>query len=111
MKTQIHSILTIAATMTVLSGCNTTPLTTSLQPMAVSYAVTRARFDLNCPTATGSVLSSETVQPVLNGPLMNGTERAQFTVGVSGCDKRETIVVLCAQGGDGCFAADGQRGN
>jgi hypothetical protein len=106
MKAQIHSILTITA-MTVLSGCNTTPLTTSLQPMAVDFAVKRARFDLNCPAATGSVLSSETVQPALNGPLMMGTERAQFTVGVTGCGKRETVVVLCAQGGNGCFAADG----
>lgn len=93
--------------MLAIAACNTTPLTTQLQPMALDYAVKRARFDLNCPTATGSVLSSETVQPVLNGPLMMGTERAQFTIGVQGCGQRETIVAICAQGGNGCFAGDG----
>jgi len=98
----------IAVLMTV-SACNTTPLTTQMQPMAVSYALQRARFDMNCPTATGTVLSSETVQPALNGPLMMGNQRAQYTVGVTGCGQRQTLVVLCAQGGDGCFAANGNN--
>ncbi len=106
MNPQLCKLFPAAALLTV-AACNTTPLTTTLQPMALDYAVKRARFDLNCPTATGSVLSSETVQPVLNGPLMMGTERAQFTIGVQGCGQRETIVAICAQGGDGCFAADG----
>jgi hypothetical protein len=108
MKTLLCMMLPIAA-LTTLSACNTTPLTTQLQPMAINYALQRARFDMNCPTATGTVLSSETVQPVLNGPLMMGTQRAQYTIGVSGCDQRQTIVVICAQGGDGCFAANGNN--
>jgi hypothetical protein len=37
-----------------------------------------------------------------------GPERAQYTIGVTGCDQRKTFVVLCAQGSDGCFAANGQ---
>jgi hypothetical protein len=106
MNTLTRMAMPIAVLMTV-SACNTTPLTTQLQPTALSYALQRARFDMNCPTATGTVLSSETVQPVLNGPLMMGNQRAQYTVGVSGCGQRQTLVVLCAQGGDGCFAADG----
>jgi len=40
-------------------GCNTVPLTTTLQPTALDYALKRARFDMNCPSATGSVLTSE----------------------------------------------------
>jgi hypothetical protein len=102
-----HKLLPIAA-MVVLAGCNTTPLTTQLQPQALQYALQRARFEMNCPAATGTVLSSENVQPALNGPLMMGTERAQYTIGVTGCGNRETLVVICAQGGNGCFAADGR---
>jgi hypothetical protein len=105
MKTQLRRILGIAAVVAI-SGCQTVPLTTQLQPMALDFALKRARFDMNCPTATGSVLSSETVQPVLNGPrMMGGPERAQYTIGVTGCDQRQTLQVICAQGGDGCFVA------
>jgi hypothetical protein len=108
MKTLLCVMIAIAVLISV-SACTTTPLTTQLQPMAVSYALQRARFAMNCPTATGTVLSSETVQPVLNGPLMMGTQRAQYTIGVTGCGQRQTLVVLCAQGGDGCFAANGNN--
>jgi hypothetical protein len=34
-----------------------------------------------------------------------GVERAEYTIGVSGCGERKTFVVLCPEGGDGCFAA------
>ncbi len=90
------------------SGCTTTPLTTTKEPMALDFALKRARFEMNCPGATGSVLSSETIEPPRTaGPRLQGVERAQFTVGVSGCEKRETLVVICADGADGCFAAEG----
>jgi hypothetical protein len=107
MKAKLHRVFPVAA-MVAVAACNTTPLTTTLQPMALDYAVKRARFDMNCPAATGTVISSETVQPVLNGPAMMGTQRAQFTIGVQGCGQRQTLVAICAQGGDGCFAADGR---
>ena len=104
MRTTLRMLLPIAA-LAAASGCNTTPLTTQLQPMAVDYALQRARFEMNCPSATAQVLSSENVQPVLNGPMMMGTERAQYTIGVTGCGNRETLQVICAQGGNGCFVA------
>ncbi len=105
MKTQLRRIMGAAAVVTI-SACNTVPLTTQLQPTALDYALKRARFDMNCPAATGTVLSSETVQPALNGPrMMGGPERAQYTIGVTGCDQRQTLQVICAQGGDGCFVA------
>jgi len=76
--------------------------------MALDFALKRARFEMNCPDATGSVLSKETIEPPRGaGPRLQGVERAQFTVGVSGCGKRETLAVICADGADGCFAADG----
>lgn len=104
-NTQFLWILPVAA-LVGISGCNTTPLTTTLQPMAVDFALKRARFDMNCPTATATVLSSETIQPPARVLLANqGPERAQYTIGVTGCDQRQTLQVLCAQGGDGCFVA------
>lgn len=104
-KTLILWMLPVAA-LVGISGCNTTPLTTTLQPMAIDFALKRARFDMNCPTATASVLSSETVQPPARALMINqGPERAQYTIGVTGCGQRQTLQVLCAQGGDGCFVA------
>jgi len=41
---QLHKALLAVATLTV-AACNTTPLTTTLQPMALDYAVKRARSD------------------------------------------------------------------
>jgi hypothetical protein len=105
MKPQIQRILPIAAMMAV-AGCQTVPLTTQLQPMAMDYALKRARFDMNCPTATASVLTSEVIQPPARALMINqGPERAQYTIGVTGCDQRQTLQVICAQGGDGCFTA------
>jgi hypothetical protein len=108
MTTTRSLFLLLTITLAAISGCNTTPLTTTKQPMAVDFAVKRARFEMNCPEASGSVLSSETIQPPNVGPRFSGPERAQFTIGVSGCDKRETLVVICADGADGCFAAEGR---
>jgi hypothetical protein len=109
MKMRVLRIVPIAA-MVAISACNTTPLTTTMQPMATDFALKRARFSMNCPTATASVLSSEVIQPPATVLLRNqGPERAQYTIGVTGCGQRQTLVVLCAQGGDGCFAAEGNQ--
>ncbi|MGO8829185.1 MAG: hypothetical protein ACLQAR_05305 [Steroidobacteraceae bacterium] len=107
MKTILRMLLPIAA-LAAVSGCNTTPLTTQLQPQAVQYALQRARFEMNCPSATAQVLSSDNIQPVLNGPMMMGTERAQYTIGVTGCGSRSELVVICAQDSSGCVAAEGR---
>ena len=77
----------------------------SKQAMAMQTAVTRGQFEMNCPAATGTLLSKEVVQPVLQGPMMvGGIQRAEFTVGVACCGKRTTFVVICPDEGDGCFA-------
>ncbi|HME38647.1 MAG TPA: hypothetical protein VKG63_06770 [Steroidobacteraceae bacterium] len=107
MNTRLRLIFPIAA-LAAISGCNSTPLTTTKQPMALDFALKRARFEMSCPEATGSVLSSETIQPPNVGPRFQGPQRAQFTIGVAGCGKRETMVVICADGSDGCFAAEGR---
>lgn len=97
-KTQLLWILPVAA-LVGISGCNTTPLTTTLQPMAIDFALKRARFEMNCPTATASVLSSMVIQPPPRVILANeGPERAQYTIGISGCGQRQTQVVICPRG-------------
>jgi len=96
------------ALMAVLAaaGCATqAQFLDSKQAMAMQTAVSRGRFELNCPEATGTILSREVVQPVLQGPWVGGIQRGEFTVGVAGCQRRTTFVVVCPEGGEGCFAA------
>jgi len=76
------------------------------QPAAVEAALERGRFDLNCPSATGTVLSQDYIQPAIQGPWMMGLNRVEYTVGVAGCNQRTTYVVLCQEGTSTCFAAD-----
>jgi hypothetical protein len=89
-----------------IAGCvSQTQMLDNAQGMAVQTAVNRAQFDLGCPSATGTVISREVVQPALQGPFVSGIPRSEFTVGVAGCDKRKSYVVVCPQNGSGCFAA------
>ena len=77
------------------------------EPGRISYqqatdsdtAVTRAQFEMNCPSAAGQVLSQEVTQPALQGPIVQGEERGLFTIGVAGCDQRRVYQVLCPMGG------------
>jgi hypothetical protein len=89
-------------------GCQTQQdMLQSSQGMAVQTAVNRARFDMNCSSATGQVLSTNVSQPAIQGTFVNayGVQRLEYTVGVTGCGKRRTYIVVCPQGGAGCFAA------
>jgi hypothetical protein len=83
----------------------------SMQPQALEAAQTRGRFDLNCPTATATVLSNEMVQTNSGGPMMWNIppQRAEYTVGVEGCGKRATYYAICAVGGTGCVATGTQN--
>ena len=80
----------------------------SQQAMAIQTALNRAQFEMNCPTAKGTVLSTNVIQPVFQGPLVQGTYRTEFTIGVRGCGQPRTYIVVCPQGGTGCYAAAGR---
>ena len=68
----------------------------------------RAQFEFNCPAATTQVLSRELLQPV---SFRFGIERAEYTIGATGCGKRATYVVICPdQSGSTCFAGAGRDG-
>jgi hypothetical protein len=77
------------------------------EPVAIQAALRRGQFDLNCPTATAEVLSANYVQAP-GGRYYSGIDRAAYTVGVQGCDKRDSYVVICQDGTDTCFAAQPQ---
>jgi hypothetical protein len=90
-----------------VAGCQSQgQVLASDQDMAIQAAERRGQFELSCPAATGTVLSSNMLQPVLWG----GEERAEYTIGVTGCDKRKVYIVVCPQSSTGCFAGVGRAG-
>ena len=74
------------------SGCAThQQMLDQMQPTALGAAASRAQFELNCPNVTTSILSRKMIQPVWAG----GIERAEYTIGVAGCDKRSVYMAVC----------------
>src|ERR1700754_707688 len=93
----------------VLTGCTSqAQLLANKQPTAIQVAVSRGQFEMNCPSATGQVLSQEVTQPSIQGPIVQGEERGLFTIGVAGCNQRRVYQVFCPMGGDNCTALEGR---
>jgi len=93
----------------VLAGCaSQSSFLDTKQQMAMDAALARGKFDLNCPAAQGSVLSRQFIQAPMAGPRMAavGVDRAEYTIGVQGCNQRGTYMVVCSQGTEGCIAGD-----
>jgi hypothetical protein len=84
------------------AGCQTTDPLDKYQQPAIDTALQRARFEMNCPQASATVLSRKTIEPV---SIRFGVARAEYTLGVEGCGQRNTMTVLCAEDGSGCVAA------
>ena len=98
---QAQRFLFATAGLLSLAGCQSAgQILASEEGVATQTAVRRGQFELGCPEAAGTILSSNLLQPVLWG----GEERAEYTVGVSGCGKRAVYVVICPLGSSGCFA-------
>src|SRR5437764_15450288 len=89
------------AALLIAAGCASgPPFIDAMQPQAMSMAPSQAQFAVNCPNATGSVLNRQELQPLLfGGPL-----RAEYSIGVSGCDKRTIVKVLCSENNNQCVA-------
>jgi len=85
-----------------LWGCETQQqMVNDMQPKAVQTALQRGAFELDCPSATAQVLSDEMIE---TGGMRRYRERGEYTVGVQGCGKRATYLVVCPEGGTGCIA-------
>jgi len=95
-----------ASTALVLTGCVSDQQTLNNESgAAVQVAVARGQFELSCPAAQGTVLSRNLINPVLNGPMMNGQQRAEYTIGVSGCGQKAIYISVCQVGSVSCVAA------
>jgi hypothetical protein len=96
----------LLAAVSVTAGCATQQQQlANRQSGAMEAALQRGRFDLNCPSATATVLSQDYIQPAMQGPWVGGLNRLEYTVGVAGCNQRTTYVVMCQEGTETCFAA------
>jgi hypothetical protein len=80
-------------------------------PSALNTALARGRFELNCPQASGTVLSQKVTY--INGIGMGmgggGYEWTEYTIGVRGCGKSAVYETMCRDQ-DNCnaFANTGQ---
>jgi hypothetical protein len=97
------------AVISLFAGCDSgPPFIDQAQPEAMTMAQRRGAFELNCPAATARLINRATLQPI---SFRFGIERAVYTVGVSGRDKRATDVVVGPdQSGSTCFAGAGRLG-
>lgn len=96
--------------LALVAGCQTTQqMLAQSEPIAMETALRRGRFDLACPDAKGVLLSDDLIQPAIQGPLAAGIERLEYTIGIEGCGKRTSVVVMCQQGASTCFAANPNR--
>jgi hypothetical protein len=104
-----RNLVVLVATL-VAAGCASgPPFIDQMQPEAVSMAVRRGQFEMNCPAATGEVISRETLQPVVQTFRYTGVTRAEYTVGVSGCNQRALYIVICPDNGSASCYAGGSR--
>ena len=107
--TKLWTLLALCVAVVAVGCASQNQLLAQKQGSAQQAALTRARFEMDCPTATGTILSSDFIQPAIQGPWVGGLQRVEYTVGVEGCGKREVYVVLCQVGTDTCFAANPNR--
>ncbi|MFI5315361.1 MAG: hypothetical protein ACHQ6T_06660 [Myxococcota bacterium] len=82
-----------ACALTLALGCQTTPqYLDANQGQALATAQSRGRFELSCPAVEASVLSRKIIDP---GPFGGGRWRAEYTIGVRGCDRQIIYVTIC----------------
>jgi hypothetical protein len=92
--------------LALLAGCTSTAeYLQRIEPEAIQTAVNRGKFEMNCPDATGSVLSKDILQPAVQAIRFSGPERAEYTIGVAGCGQRATYLVICPLDQSGCWSA------
>src|SRR4029077_12826446 len=90
------------------AGCMTQgQFLASRQPTAREVAVSRGQSEMNCPGATGEVLSQEFTQAV-QSPIPQTGYSGLFTIGVTGCGQRRVYQAFCTMSGDGCTVLEGR---
>lgn len=87
----------------VASGCAGTPPAEKYQQAALDTATARAKFEMNCPEAQATVLSTKEIEPI---SFRFGVARMEYTIGIRGCGREMTLVTICAEDGSGCVAGN-----
>jgi hypothetical protein len=94
------------AAVVVITGCQSSAqMLEKMEPQAIQTAVNRGKFEMNCPNATGTILSKTVLQPAVEAVRFSGPERAEYTIGISGCSERATYLVICPLDSSGCWSA------
>jgi hypothetical protein len=95
-------ITTIA---TIICGCAAEPSRVDeMQPYAVKSAEQRASSELDCPAATGQVVTKKEVEASQTTGWYEYPHRSEFTVSVTGCGRQKTYLVGCDWRQKGCEA-------
>jgi len=82
-----------------VTGCQTdAQILASEQETATQTALRRGQFELDCPQATGTILSSNLLQTGRGAGYLH----AEYTIGVAGCGQRRTYTVVCRMGDSAC---------
>ena len=81
-----------------LAGCAGPAYVDVAQPQAVQAAQARAQFEFNCADAKTEVMSKQTVESPIRNARFAPPERAEYTIGATGCGKREVFIVVCTNG-------------
>jgi hypothetical protein len=84
--------------------CASQPLEDALQPSAVKVAQQRGASELGCPSATTEVLSKHAIEEPQTNGWYEFPRQAEYTIAVSGCDKRTTYLVTCNKFKSACKA-------
>ena len=95
----IRTSLAVLALPLILSACATeAQFLAQNAPSALNTALSRGRFELNCPQATATVLSQKVTY--INGLGIGmggggGYEWTEYTIGVRGCGKQAVYETMC----------------
>jgi hypothetical protein len=102
-------ILASVVSSAMVVGCTSQQESVNImQPEAVQTARQQGSSELNCPGVTAQVLTKNMIQ---NRSVATpaAPERAEYPVGVKGCGKVRTYIVICTQGGTGCVIAGSRQ--
>jgi hypothetical protein len=80
-----------------------------MKTSGVLDATALVRFELNCPTATASVLSKQMIQSEIVNPRWHHRSVPNIRSASQGVTKRATYLVVCVEGGTGCVSAGAQH--
>jgi hypothetical protein len=93
----------------VLVGCASgPPYIQTAEPMATQAAQRRAQFDMDCKDVMVETLTREMVQSPLEYTRFAPPQRAEYTLGATGCGQRKVYLVMCTDGAGGCVAVSGR---